>query len=339
MQLILQCFSQATGLFSFRGNNACMTVIKPKRLALGQTIGVVAPSSPPRQSEDIDLWLEQIRKLGFRVKAGKHLYDRYGYLAGRDEDRAADINAAFADDAIDAIVCLRSGMGSARTLPFLDFELIRNHPKIVIGFSDLTALINAIHAKTGLVTFHGPEAEDQIISRPYSRFEFERVLMAGASNIVMGDPLAMHALAPDSPRKPAVGYVSGKARGRLVGGNLNTIVALLGTPFEPDFEGKLLFLETYNQDTYFVGSMMQHLWLAGKLQQVAGVVFGQFDGCEEIGFTLQEVLAERFVQMKKPAIYGLAIGHMDEQATTPIGCKCELDVDAGSLTLLEPAVA
>ena len=133
-------------------------------------------------------------------------------------------------------------------------------------------------------------------------------------------------------------YVSGKAQGRLIGGNLNTLVALLGTPFEPEFNNTVLFLETYGQDTYALGSMLQHLHLAGKLEQVSGVVFGQFIECEERGFTKHEVLAEHLVALNKPALYGLMMGHMEQQATLPIGCRVQLDVDAGTLTLLESAV-
>lgn len=316
-----------------------MDIIKPKRLAINQTIGVVAPSSPPRDDSVIALWLERIRELGFQVKEGKHLHDRFGYLAGFDEDRAADINQMFADQEVDAIIFLRSGYGSARTLPYLDYEMIRNNPKVIIGFSDLTALINAIHAKTGLVTFHGPEAEDELILRSYSLAEFKKVVMSGQSNFTIGGPTTI-----DSPEAEGgvqdrlIPLVPGTARGRLIGGNLRTLVALLGTPYAPDFQGKLLVLESCCEDTYAAGRYLHQLWLAGKLQQVAGVVFGRFEEYEERGFTLHEVLAERFLTLKIPALYGLMIGHMEEQTTVPLGCEAELDVDAGTLTLLETPV-
>jgi muramoyltetrapeptide carboxypeptidase len=164
--------------------------------------------------------------------------------------------------------------------------------------------------------------------------EFTKVVMAGQANITLGDLPA----AENGRQRQLVKYVPGKARGRLLGGNLNTLIGLLGTPYEPDFRRKLLFLETYGRDTYVLGACLHHLWLAGKLQQVAGVVFGQIEECEEIGFTLHEVLAERFISLNIPALYGLMIGHMDEQATIPIGCEAELDVEAGTLTLLEAAV-
>lgn len=316
-----------------------MQILKPHKLEKGQTIGVIAPSSPPRQSEEIARWLERIQELGFKVKQGKHLYDRHGYLAGFDEDRAADVNAMFGDDAVDGIICLRSGYGSARVLPYLDYDIIRNNPKVIIGFSDLTALINVIHSKTGLVTFHGPEAEDQLMLKPYALAEFTKVVIEGQSNVTLGDqPADSVASATSDPLKQLVNYVPGKARGQLMGGNLNTLVGLLGTPYEPDFQGKLLILETYGQDTYALGTYIHHLWLAGKVQQLAGVVFGQFEGCEDTGFPVHEVLAERFIERKIPALYGLMIGHIEEQTTIPIGCEAELDVEAGTLRLMEAAV-
>lgn len=313
-----------------------MNIIKPGRLARGQTIGVIAPASPPRDDGAvIPQWLEGIRALGFRVKQGEHLYDRYGYMAGLDRDRAADVNAMFADDEVDAIICLRSGYGSARTLPYLNYDLIRNNPKLIIGFSDLTALINGIHARTGLVTFHGPEVEDQLVQTTYALAEFEKVAMWGESGIPLGSQPPRD---DDAPGDGLIRYVPGKARGRLIGGNLPTLVGLLGTPYEPDFVGKVLFLESIGEDTYAQGRYLHQLWLAGKLQQVAGVAFGQFEETEERVFTLHEVLAEWCIQLHIPALYGLVIGHMDEQATVPLGCEAELDVDAGTLTLLEAAV-
>jgi muramoyltetrapeptide carboxypeptidase len=317
-----------------------MDVIKPRRLSRGQTVGVIAPASPPRSDGAvIPQWLEQIRALGFHIKQGEHLYDRRGYMAGQDVDRAADINRMFGDDEVDGIICLRSGYGSARTLPYLDFDLIRNNPKIIIGFSDLTALINSIHARTGLVTFHGPEAEDQLVQTTYALAEFDKVVVQGESGIPLGAPPAseLH-LDGGSSGDSLVRYVAGKARGRLLGGNLPTLVGLLGTPYEPDFTGKLLFLESIGEDTYAQGRYLHQLWLAGKLRQVVGVAFGQFEEVEERVFTLHEVLSEWFIKLNIPELYGLEIGHMDEQATVPLGCEAELDVDAGTLTLLEAAV-
>ena len=317
-------------------------MIKPKRLMEGQTVGIVAPASPCNEDRQIRFAIETITSLGFKIKEGKHLYRRHGYFAGTDLERAEDINHMFADDEVDAIITLRGGYGSSRILPFLDVDLIRNNPKIFIGFSDITALLNAIHSQTGLVTFHGPDAEMRYTE--YTLAEYEKVLMQPSSPTILGEA------PPFENGKGWVEYknrfdpiVPGKATGQLVGGNLNLIADLLGTPFEPDFQGKILFLESCSLTTDEIDRSLSHLWLAGKLQQANGIVFGQFTDISYLStwakrFTLEEVLAERCKELNIPSIAGLMFGHIDDMTTIPIGCEAELDVEAGTLTLLENAV-
>ncbi|MEM7118872.1 MAG: LD-carboxypeptidase [Chloroflexota bacterium] len=317
-------------------------VIKPKRLREGQTVGIVAPASPCNEDRQIRFALETIASLGFKIKEGKNLYRRHGYFAGTDLERAEDINDMFADDEVDAIITLRGGYGSSRILPFLDLDLIRNNPKILIGFSDITALLNGIHRRTGLVTFHGPDAEMRYTK--YTLAEYEKVLMRADSPIVLG------AAPPFESSKGVVEYknrfdpiVPGKATGQLIGGNLTLITDLLGTTYEPDFQGKILFLENCGLTTDEIDRSLSHLWLAGKLQQVNGIVFGQFADISYLSnwakrFTLAEVLAERCKDLNIPSIAGLMFGHIDDMTTIPLGCEAELDVDAGTLTLLENAV-
>jgi muramoyltetrapeptide carboxypeptidase len=319
-----------------------MNSIKPKKLKKEQTVGIVAPASPCNEDKQIHFAIETVESLGFVVKEGKHLYDRHGYFAGRDQDRAADINEMFADDEVEAIITLRGGYGSARTLPYLDYDIIRQNPKIIIGYSDVTALLNAITLKTGLVTFHGPDAETRYT--PYMLSEFKKILTASESPLSIGSPPAFEA------QEGWVEYtnrleriVPGRVKGQLMGGNLTLLVDLLGTPYEPDFQGKIIFLEAVGITSDEVDRQMSHLWLAGKLQQVVGIVFGQFVDISYVPvwakrFTLEEVLAERCLTLNIPAISGMMIGHIDDQATVPIGCEAELDVEAGTLTLLEPAV-
>jgi muramoyltetrapeptide carboxypeptidase len=318
-------------------------MIKPKRLAKNQTLGLVAPSSPPNEDEQIRYAIDIIKSLGFRVKEGQHLYDRHGYLAGADRDRAADINRMFADDEVDAIISLRGGYGSARLLPYLDYELIRRNPKVLLGYSDATALLNAVHQKTGLVTFHGPEAEGPF--SPYTLAEFKKVLMFPQETTVIAAPPVFEVSEGNVEwENRLIKLAPGKARGQLIGGNLTLIVDLLGTPYEPDFAGKILFLEDIGETTDQIDRRLSHLWLAGKLQQLAGIVFGKFVDCGYLStwakrFTLSEVLAERCLELGRPTLWGLMIGHIDDQATVPIGCEAELDVEAGTLTLLEVAVS
>src|SRR3954454_22269169 len=208
-----------------------MKSIKPQRLRKGQTIGVVAPASPCNERVQIEFALETVESLGFHVKPGQHLYDRFGYLAGTDQDRAHDINQMFADDEVDAVMTLRGGYGSARILPYLDYSLIQSHPKVLTGFSDITAVLNAIHTKTGLVTFHGPEAE--MTYTPYALAEFQKVLMAADSHVTIGSPPVFRGSEGIVERDNRLRrLVPGTARGQLIGGNLTLLVDLLGTPFE-----------------------------------------------------------------------------------------------------------
>ena len=319
-----------------------MNIIKPQKLAKGQIVGIVAPASPCNEDRQIHFALETVESLGFQIKEGAHLYKRHGYFAGTDQDRAADINMMFADDEVDAIITLRGGYGSARILPYLDYDLIRNNPKVIVGYSDITALLTAIATMTGLVTFHGPDAETQYTT--YMLDEYKQVLMNPAINVVLGSPPPFEVTEGSARYDNRLIRINpGKARGRLIGGNLTLLVDLLGTPYEPDFQGCILFLENCGMTTDEIDRLLSHLWLAGKLQQLAGIAFGQFTDISYTSvwakrFTLEEVLSERCLALGIPALYGLMIGHIDEQTTVPIGCAAELDVDAGTLTLLEAGV-
>jgi muramoyltetrapeptide carboxypeptidase len=320
-----------------------MKTIKPRQLEKNQTVGIVAPASPCNEDQQIHFAIEIVESLGFMVKEGKHLYDRHGYLAGRDQDRAMDINQMFADEEVDAIMTLRGGYGSARLLPYLDYDLIRRRPKVFTGYSDITALLNAIHIKTGLITFHGPEAETTYSS--YMLAEFKKVLVEPQAPITIGSPPTFEGGEGKAEKENRLTRITpGKAQGQLIGGNLTLMADLLGTPYEPDFRGKILFLEDIGTTTDEIDRHLSHLWLAGKLQQVSGIAFGKFEDIRYLStwakrFTLEEVLAERCQPLKVPTIAGLMFGHIDDQTTIPIGCEAELDVEAGALTLLEKAVS
>ena len=320
-----------------------MTPVKPRRLAPGHTIGLVSPSSAPNEPARIRFAIETIESLGFRVKLGPHLHDRDGYLAGTDQARAHDLNAMFADDAVDAIWCVRGGYGASRLLPALDFELMRRKPKALIGYSDITALHMAIHRHAGLVTFHGPVAWRAFT--PYTLAALRRVLWHAEAPARLAEP------PPFERREGQVDWdnrvatlVPGKARGRLLGGNLCLMSHLVGTPYLPDLRGSVLFLEDVEEAYYRIDRMLTQLWLAGALDGVAGMAFGKFTNCEPSPFFLQnrpleEILAERFRPLGIPTISGVMIGHIDDQATLPVGGLAELDADAGTLTLLEPGVS
>ena len=315
--------------------------MKPNALTPGQTIGLVAPSSPSRDDDDVRMAVEILESLGFNVKESANLYRRHGYLAGSDAERAADLNAMFGDDTVDAIFAMHGGYGASRILPLLDCECIRANPKVLLGFSDITALLNGIFVQTGLITFHGKVAAGNFTD--YALAEFKKVLMADSTSTTIGVPPPFDAKEGRIDRENRlVRMALGKAQGQLIGGNLTLLSHLIGTPYIPDFEWKLLFLEDVGESVYRIDRMLTQLLLAGKLQQVAGIVLGKFTDCEPLyssgcSLSLTEVLVDRCGQLGVPVLRGMMIGHIDEQTVVPVGCLAELDVDAGMLTLLESA--
>ncbi|MDX1583045.1 MAG: LD-carboxypeptidase [Thermoanaerobaculia bacterium] len=312
-------------------------VIKPRVLRKGDTIGMPAPASMSFEPDDVRIAREQIQALGFNVRLGQHVFEKHGYLAGTDEQRAADINDMFADDAVDGIFFLRGGWGAPRILPLIDFELIRKNPKIVLGYSDITALLNAIHQETGLVTFHGPNAGSNI--RPWTREQLERVLMST-------EPIGELGYPPKSPDAlverfyRAIPIRPGIARGALIGGNLTLISVLMGTPWEIETAGKILLLEDIHEEIYRVDRMITQLKLAGKLENVAGVAFGYCTDCggDSQGFSLEEVLRDHLEPLGVPVVSGVVLGHIPEKLTLPIGLEATLDAGEGTITIDESAV-
>lgn len=312
-------------------------VVKPPMLEPGDTIAIVAPATMAFEADKVRITAEQIEALGFRARLGEHVFDKHGYFAGTDEDRAADLNEAFRNDSVDGIIFMSGGWGSPRLLPLLDYEAIRANPKVILGYSDITALLNGIHQRTGLVTFHGPNGSSRL--RPYSLEHLRRAIMS---------PEALGTLA--IPPKPEGELVArdyriisireGIARGRLMGGNLSLIAALMGTPWEIDSRGAILLIEDVNEEIYRVDRMLTQLNLAGKLDQAAAVVFGYCTRCPVDGpsFSLEELLRDHFEDLGVPVMSGFAFGHIGEQVTLPIGMEATVDTEAGTITIDEPAV-
>ena len=316
------------------------TVIKPKRLNSGDLVAVVAPASATFNPVDLDVARESLEALGLEVRMGRHVSSRHGYLAGQDKDRAADINDAFNDDRVRAVLPIRGGWGSSRVLPFLDFERIRRNPKIIVGYSDITALLLAIHARTGLVTFHGPNGLGRWDT--WSLEYFKRVLFGGEAAVMenLSKLSDRNALVPTEHRFRTLR--PGSASGRLVGGNLTVLTALLGSPYLPAWDDSILFLEDVGEDLYRVDRMFTQLKLAGILQKIRGFVFGT---CAECGpgegfasLTLEEILTDHIKPLDIPAWYGAMIGHQTPQWTLPVGGRVRIDAAAGTITMTEPAV-
>ncbi|HWR45303.1 LD-carboxypeptidase [Sporomusa sp.] len=309
--------------------------IKPRPLRSGDTIGVVAPASQgdPELAAAGIRWLEE---QGFRVQPGLSTNQSLGYLSGPDAVRAADINAMFAAPDIDGIVCLRGGYGTMRLLELLDYEIIRTHPKVFVGYSDITALHVSIGQRTGLVTFHGPMvASDMGKDMPAYTWDYFSRAVTGSEPL---GPVINPPLAP-----PPEWIVPGAAQGYLTGGNLSLIVATLGTPYEIDTCGKILFLEEVGEAPYRIDRMLTQLLLAGKLQAAAGIVFDVCADCaieaKPPSFSVAEVLQDRLGGLQKPVLCNLFFGHTADKATLPLGVMATLDTGAGGLVIIETATS
>jgi muramoyltetrapeptide carboxypeptidase len=314
--------------------------LKPPRLRPGDTIGLFCPAAPAYSREQVQVTIESLEALGLKTKLSPHFYDRYGYLAGRDADRAADLNAFFADPSVNALMAMHGGWGCARLLPLLHYDQIRRTPKILIGYSDITALLLGINAKTGLVTMHGPEGAATWNS--FTTGWLKRVLIDGEAATFQNPSDKGDTLAQTRDRITTIR--PGVARGRLLGGNLTVLSHLVGTPYLPDWKGAILFLEDVHEDVYRMDRMLAQLKLAGILDQLAGVVFGKCTRCESDSgggygsLTLEEVLETYLAPLNVPAFSGAMIGHIANKFTIPLGVNAEIDAGKGTVRLLEGAV-
>ena len=273
--------------------------------------------------------------MGFLTKPGRHVMSRHGYLAGTDEQRAEDIMDMFTDPDVDAILALRGGWGCARILPLLEYNVIRAHPKALIGYSDITALLLAIYARSRIVTFHGPVGRSNWNSRTVEAFR--KVLVHG--ELLHLDPVAdgEGSRSRGDPIHPIRG---GIAEGPLVGGNLSVASALIGTPYMPDFSGHVVFFEEVREQLYRVDRHLTQFMLAGSFDDAAAIVFGQCAHCtgdSGIG-GLTWLLRDHLLALHKPVWTGAPIGHMSPVYTLPIGIPVITDSAIGMLRMLEPAV-
>lgn len=312
-------------------------LLKPARLREGATIALIAPSSPPSE-EKLTKGIANLTQFGFKIVEGKSLRASNGHLAGTDMARLTDLHWAFENPAIDAVWCIRGGYGATRLLQHVDYELVKRHPKPLIGYSDVTALHLAIHQRTGLVTFHGPVAasdypEDtlrhfrSVLMNPVSPYEIA-VLSAGVEF--------------EPPEFQPFVISTGKAIGALTGGNLSLLASMAGTPFAPVFKNKIVFIEDVGEQPYRIDRMLTQLLQATDLTQAAGIVLGIFNDCQpkpdSPSLSLPDTLRDRLRSLGIPVLYGLPFGHVPHQATFPYGIRAELDTDKGVLTLLESAV-
>ena len=315
-------------------------LIKPGRLQPGDTVGVVTPATATFQTVELDIVRESLEALGLTVRIGEHVMNRHGSLGGEDADRAADINRFFADPDVRAVLPTRGGWGSSRLLPQLDYDTIRRNPKVILGFSDITALLNGIHAQTGLVTFHGPNGGGRWDA--FSLDWVKRVIFGGEA-VTFSNPTGTsdrNVLTQTENRTQVI--TLGRARGRLLGGNLTVLTAILGSPYVPNFDGAILFVEDIEEQPYRVDRMITQLKLTRILDRVRGFIFGTCSNCRPgdgyASFTLEEILSDHVKPLGIPAWQGAMIGHDMPQWTLPVGLDVEIDAAARTITMAEPAV-
>lgn len=307
-----------------------LNLLIPKRLTLGSTIGVVCPASP-EDSKIIDEKISSFESLGFKVKKGSHIYDRYGYLAGLDEHRAKDFEDIYCDKEVDAVISFRGGYGTMRMMPYLNYKKILSNYKIFCGYSDLTILLNHLSNKYNMVTFHSP-----MIS---SDFTYEDTLNSFLLTLKEG----FRPYTIENPKDSLLeSNLDTSSDGYLVGGNLSLICSSLGTPYEIDFKDKILFIEEVDESPYAIDRMLTQLSLCGKLHQCKGFILGQFTDCHLENYTrsltLNQVLEEKLFSLKKPILFNFMSGHDNPKLTLPIGAKIQIDCKNKKINVLQKVV-
>ncbi|GJM35652.1 MAG: putative murein peptide carboxypeptidase [Saprospiraceae bacterium] len=313
-------------------------LIKPKRLKKGDTIGLITPGSYI-DDESLEKAISNMEEMGFLVKMGEHIRAERGFNAGTDKERLEDLHTMFADEEVAGIWCARGGYGCSRLLPMINYELIKKHPKALIGYSDITALLNAIQQETGLVGFHGPVAASTFTD--YNRIHLDALLM---------NPRPIHQIdmmetEPDAEKHnsftPEV-IRDGVAEGALVGGNLSLLAAMIGTPYAIDVKDKILFVEEIGEKPYRIDRMLTQMRQAYDLNQTAGILLGVFEDCQpkedDRSLSLMETLRDRLGDLKVPVLYGFSFGHIRNQCTLPVGIRARMNTAGGTVTLLEAGV-
>ena len=308
-----------------------MNRIQPRALKKGDTVGLVAPASSAAL-EKVDGAVKALESFGLQVLVGQSCYEKMGYLSGSDELRVTELNGMFANPQVNGIVCLRGGYGTPRILDRLDYDVIRRHPKVFVGFSDITAVHTAIQNNAGLITFHGPMGALMAGDfGEYSRKFWSDMLFGEIEAGPLFNPL----------EEELIGYQGGVARGLLCGGNLSLIADTMGTPYEINCKDKILFIEEIDEEPYQIDRMLTQLRLAGKLSEAAGIILGDFADCSakdpSSSLTLEEVL-QGILPKDKPILQNLRAGHCEPHMMLALHSMYEIDGSKGELRLLESPV-
>lgn len=312
-----------------------MKIVKPKRLKAGDVIGIISPASSPDDLTKINSGVQYLEKLGYRVEVGKNVGSNDGYLAGSDTQRLNDLHEMFRNKQVKAIFSIRGGYGSGRLLDKIDYKLIRNNPKIFVGYSDINALQSAFFTKTGLITFAGPmvavDFHDEV-----SEFTEEIFWRTITSNKKIGKL--------KNPRNEKFYMLNkGRVAGRILGGNLSIFNSLFGTAYLPKLKGAVLLLEDIHEAPYRIDRMLNQIRLAKIFKEIGGVILGHFVDCVEAdptkkSFTLNEIIIEYFQNIKLPVLYNIKHGHIKENITIPFGIRCVLNATRGYIEIPESAV-
>ncbi len=309
--------------------------LKPPALKKGDVIGIISPASSPDNFSRIEKGIFYLESLGYRVKPGKHIYKRLGYLSASDDERAEDLNEMFADPQVRAIFCVRGGYGTPRILDKINYNLIKRNPKIFVGYSDITALQLAIFKKTGLITFSGP----MVAVDMYSDFDtfaeefFWKILTNNLKKIEIKNPDDV----------PLVAMKPGVATGILLGGNLSLLASIVGTKFQPDFSNSILVIEDIGEEPYRIDRYLSQLKNSGILGKIKGCIIGQFTDClakePEKSLTLEQIFNDYFGNLKIPVISNLSYGHISRKITLPIGAKVKIDAKRKNITIVEKVLS
>jgi muramoyltetrapeptide carboxypeptidase len=297
--------------------------VRPPRLKPGDTIGIVAPAGP-FDPEKFMKGKTVLESMGFQTFFDEGIFQKHGFLAGTDIQRSDQVNRLFADPSVQAIVCARGGYGSMRILSFLDFETIQTHPKIFLGFSDVSALLAILYDRCGLVTFHGPLVTTLAKAT-------EKTIMA------MKTALASDVSLELIPENSSV-IKPGVCSGILAGGNLTTLCHLIGTPYAPNFKGKILLLEDVGEMPYRIDRMLTQMKLAGCFNGIAGLILGTFKECGQL-YEIVEIFSNIFEDADIPILAGFDMGHGEHNLTIPMGLGATLDTGKKRLLFHEPATS
>ncbi|MCD6557307.1 MAG: LD-carboxypeptidase [Bacteroidales bacterium] len=329
----------STNLFAFNSSQTSSINLRkriPKKLKKGATFGLITPSGVITKKQ-LEETVKEIESLGYKAYYKASILSEFGYLAGTDEERSDELIHMFENPDVDAILCVRGGYGAIRILDLIDYNIIKKNPKIFIGYSDITALITAFYLKSGLVSYHGPVG--------ISTFnEFSLKSLFNIISKTKSTHLYSYEREPETDNNSEFDFFTinnGKASGELIGGNMSVLVSMIGGKFEPEFKGKIVYLEEIDEKTYKIDKMLTQLIYSTDLKEASGIIFGIFSGCdnnEEPTFLLKELLIQIITPLKIPVVYGFPFGHVKNKITLPTGIKAELNADTKTLKLIEKTV-